>query len=342
MATRRFVRAWMVGSSLAMAVRVQETSGIAGRGASPQVTPVRQGNGVVPLQPSHKSGMEDLMESESAAAAPTTSPDRYEAEFRNPEWREKYWADPRMHGFGNQGSPGAVLHALVAPLFTFMLDQFAYHGKDVRAEAWKFIKWARNRNVGAPHVTKAVDLGCGTGFTARSLARAFFSRLGGRKNEVDVVALDLSPEMLRVARDINFLTDDGTVDGIEYILANAEETGLPSSRFDVVTAAFVFHECPREARARIMEEGLRLLAPGGTLAILDIHTDYEPSKFMLPGEPYIRGYLDHFEDDVSDFARHHANRFAFAHRDVVIPGRLILWHFHAKPENEPVYFDIAT
>lgn len=266
---------------------------------------------LIPLQPSTAEP------AEAPVPKPEFSPDRYASELDFPELRKQYWADPRMHGFGNQDSLGAKFHAFVAPAFTYMLDQFAYHGINVRQAAWRLVEAARKAG-GAPDVTRAVDLGTGTGFTARALLDFF--------DAAKIVGLDTSEDMLKVARHLNQVYNTG----IDYKLANAEKTGLPSSKFDVAVASFVFHECPREARLKILEEGLRLLRPGGTLAVLDIHTDYEPSQFMLPGEPYIRGYLDNFEDDARVFVAHNAHRFAAAYRDVVVKGRLCLWHFHLK------------
>lgn len=288
----------------------------------------------VPLKPSSRSEVPLSIENDDELVIPTDI--RYADEYKVLKWREQYWADPRMHGFGNTGSIGAKFHAFVAPFFTFLLDKFAYGNTNVRSEAWKIVKRVRNK-LGAPRVTCAVDMGCGTGFTARSLARAFFSRPRG---DVSVVALDASPEMIKVARDLTSMEDESFLGAVHYSLGNIENTGLSPASFDVVVAAFVMHECPKEARHRILEEGLRILAPGGTLAVLDIHTDFKPTEVMLSGEPYLNGYLDNFEQDISDFATRHAHHFVKKHRDVVFEDRLTLWHFHAKPLEAPPPFDI--
>ena len=67
---------------------------------------------------------------------------------------------------------------------------------------------------------------------------------------------------------------------------NAECTGLDSKSFDLVTIMYAFHEAPRAGRERILQEAYRLLQPGGIVAVLDIATDYTPSRNMLAGEPY--------------------------------------------------------
>jgi ubiquinone/menaquinone biosynthesis C-methylase UbiE len=55
----------------------------------------------------------------------------------------------------------------------------------------------------------------------------------------------------------------------EWIHAKAEDTGLPECCFDLVSLQFVVHELPRQATQAIFQEALRLLRPGGFLAIVD-------------------------------------------------------------------------
>ena len=104
-----------------------------------------------------------------------------------------------------------------------------------------------------------------------------------------------------------------------YLKANAESTGLPSNAFDVVTTSFLFHEAPQAGRKKILAEAKRLLKPGGTLLVLDISRDYEPSPVMLAGEPYIMGYLRNFGRDVR------AAGFGKIECAQPIPGRAESW-----------------
>ncbi len=71
-----------------------------------------------------------------------------------------------------------------------------------------------------------------------------------------------------------------------FARGNAEQTDFPGQSFDLVTVMYAFHEAPRAGRERILQEAYRVLQPGGTLAVVDISTDYKPSKSMLAGEPY--------------------------------------------------------
>jgi SAM-dependent methyltransferase len=77
--------------------------------------------------------------------------------------------------------------------------------------------------------------------------------------------------------------------------ANAENTELPSRSFDLVTIMYAFHEAPKQGREKILKEAHRLLQPGGTLAVIDICSEYQPSESMLAGEPY--GTLYIFKDE---------------------------------------------
>ena len=78
---------------------------------------------------------------------------------------------------------------------------------------------------------------------------------------------------------------------------NAESTGLDGKSFDLVTIMYAFHEAPREGRERILQEAYRLLQPGGMVAVLDIATDYTPSRNMLAGEPYGK-LIDKYESSI--------------------------------------------
>jgi len=97
---------------------------------------------------------------------------------------------------------------------------------------------------------RALDLATGTGHLARGLAQ----------RGVTVTGLDVSPEMIAAAK-VEDVSEGLT---IEYATGKAEETGLPESRFDLVTVACAWHWFDRPKAAA---EVLRLLKPGGWLVI---------------------------------------------------------------------------
>ena len=103
--------------------------------------------------------------------------------------------------------------------------------------------------VGTPG-QRLLDLGCGTG----TLARQFAAR------GCTVTGVDVDPRMLAAARSL------AVVAGLQVVWweCPAEDTGLPSASFDVVTAAQCWHWFDGEAAAG---EVRRLLVAGGLVAV---------------------------------------------------------------------------
>lgn len=98
----------------------------------------------------------------------------------------------------------------------------------------------------------ALEIGCGTGAFARRLAQRC-----GR-----VTALDLSPEMIRVARERS-----RQFENLEFELADAMTWDFPKSHFGFVcTIATLHHLDQRELLPKIKDA----LKPKGILVILDL------------------------------------------------------------------------
>ncbi len=135
----------------------------------------------------------------------------------------------------------------------------ADYGKHRQGFPEELFRRLRAFNIGLPG-QRVVDLGTGTGTVARSLALA-----GCRLTGIDPAA-----PMLEQARAL----DAAAGVSIDYIAGRAENTGLPAASFDLVTAGQCWRWFDRVAAAR---EVMRLLVPGGALAILTF--DWIP----LPG-----------------------------------------------------------
>ncbi len=114
---------------------------------------------------------------------------------------------------------------------------------------------------GPSQVRDILDIGCSVGISTMYLHRYYANRQDGL---IHTVGLDLSPYMLAIAK----LRDEQR-EISEWRHAQAEETGFPDGSFDLVTLQFVTHELPRSATRCIFQEVLRILRPGGCIALVD-------------------------------------------------------------------------
>lgn len=110
---------------------------------------------------------------------------------------------------------------------------------------------------GLPAPKALGDFGCSVGISTRALQAAWPG--------AEVTGLDLSPYMLAVAK----ARAEAEGRSVRWLHGKAEATGLPDGSFDLVSLAFVLHECPQDASRAIIAEAVRLLRPGGTLVMTD-------------------------------------------------------------------------
>jgi arsenite methyltransferase len=123
----------------------------------------------------------------------------------------------------------------------------------------RFVGVGNPFSLGSIHRGEVVlDLGCGAGFDA--FVAAQFVGPGGR-----VVGVDLSPEMLAVARAA--LAEAGFPQ-IEFSDASIEALPFPDASFDVALSNGVLNLVPDKPAA--LGEIFRVLRPGGRLQACDI------------------------------------------------------------------------
>lgn len=101
---------------------------------------------------------------------------------------------------------------------------------------------------------RVLDVATGGGHTALAFARA------GAK----VVATDLTPEMLRAAAS---LAAQEEAHGIHFQAAAAEALPFDDASFEIVTCRIAAHHFA--APRRFLSEAARVLAPGGSLLLVD-------------------------------------------------------------------------
>jgi ubiquinone/menaquinone biosynthesis C-methylase UbiE len=129
------------------------------------------------------------------------------------------------------------------------------------------------------------------------------------------VGLDLSPYMLAVAQ-----AQDAQGEIAQWVHAAAEATGFADASFDVVTMQFVAHELPRTATQAIFAEALRVLRPGGALAIVDNNPQSPVIQALPPVLFTLMKSTEPWSDDYYTFDLEAALRAAGFESSVTVPS----------------------
>lgn len=156
---------------------------------------------------------------------------------------------------------------------------------------------------------RALEIGCGTG--------AFSRRLAERAREV--LALDLSSEMIRVARGRST-----PFANLQFEIADAMIRDLPAAYFDCVSTIATLHHLPmREALLKMRAP----LKPGGVLIILDL---FEPEGNLLKPQGL-------FDASLSVAAMGVSGGLRLLHNGRLKPPREVraAWDEHGKTDRYP-------
>jgi len=111
----------------------------------------------------------------------------------------------------------------------------------------------------------AMDFGCGPGFYTIELA----------KKAKNVVAVDLSPEMLKKAQ--NKAAKAG-VKNIQFLQSNGTNIQLENGSVDLILLVTVYHEVGENEA--VLKEFSRILKPDGKLVVVEVI-----KKGIFPGAP---------------------------------------------------------
>ena len=114
-----------------------------------------------------------------------------------------------------------------------------------------------------------LEIGCGKGTFSRALA----------SRARHVAAIDLSSEMIRVAR-----SRSAQFPQIEFEIADVMSREFPAEYFDCIATIATLHHVPTRPVLLKLKEALR---PGGVLLVLDL---YEPERNLLR----LKGLTDAF------------------------------------------------
>jgi SAM-dependent methyltransferase len=163
----------------------------------------------------------------------------------------------------------------------------AQHGA---GEIWNWespagkLRWARRVKMLSNHLgsgMSVLELGCGAGYFTRELARS----------GADIVAIDVSPELLEIARA------NCSAPNVRYEIQNAYELSYPDADFDSVVGSSVLHHLEIEEALR---EIYRVLKPGGTICFTEPNM-LNPQIAIQKNVPWVKRKLGDSPDETAFF-----------------------------------------
>jgi len=156
--------------------------------------------------------------------------------------------------------------------------------------------------MGLQPTDRVLDLGCGTGWASRRLARV--------ATEGEVVGIDVADEMLRRAEKAS----EG-IPNVRYVWGSAEKIPSPDNAFDKILSVESFYYYADQGKA--LDELRRVTAPGGRVFIL-INL-YRDNKYSLLWVDELKVPVQvKSEAEYLDLLRQHGFTHVEAHR---IPDR---------------------
>ena len=146
------------------------------------------------------------------------------------------------------------------------------------------LRWARRVKMLGRHLRPGMtvlELGCGTGYFTRELARS----------GADVVAIDVSPELLEIAKT------NHSAPNVRYEIQNAYASSYPDAVFDSVVGSSVLHHLEIQEALR---EIYRVLKPGGTIYFTEPNM-LNPQIAIQKNVPWVKRRLGDSPDETAFF-----------------------------------------
>ncbi len=146
------------------------------------------------------------------------------------------------------------------------------------------LRWARRVKMLSRHLRPGMtvlEVGCGAGYFTRELARS----------GADIVAIDVSPELLEIARA------NCSAPNVRYEIQNAYELSYLDAGFDSVVGSSVLHHLETEEALR---EIYRVLKPGGTICFTEPNM-LNPQIAIQKNVPWVKRKLGDSPDETAFF-----------------------------------------
>ena len=144
------------------------------------------------------------------------------------------------------------------------------------------LRWARRVKMLSSHLKPGMtvlELGCGAGYFTQELARS----------GADIVAIDVSPELLEIARA------NCSAPNVRYQIQNAHALSYSEAVFDSVVGSSVLHHLEIEEALR---EIYRVLKPMGTIYFTEPNM-LNPQIAMQKNIPWIKRKLGDSPDETA-------------------------------------------
>ena len=144
------------------------------------------------------------------------------------------------------------------------------------------LRWARRVKMLSKHLgpgMSVLELGCGTGYFTRELIRS----------GADVVAIDVSPELLEIARA------NCSGSNVRYEIQNASALSYPDAVFDSVVGSSVLHHLEIEEALREIH---RVLKADGTIYFTEPNM-LNPQIAVQKNVPWVKRKLGDSPDETA-------------------------------------------
>jgi ubiquinone/menaquinone biosynthesis C-methylase UbiE len=135
------------------------------------------------------------------------------------------------------------------------IEHGKYLAREGAGEVWNWespagkIRWQRRVKMLTSHISSSdnvLEIGCGTGYFTKEIA----------KTRARVTAIDISPELLQIAKEE--IPDTN----VSFVIENAYDLSFEANSFDSIVGSSVLHHLEIE---KAISEMFRVLKPGGSL-----------------------------------------------------------------------------